>query len=129
VWFQPPRGEGRPFLSAELKGFKGRLLKGPQKGPGPAEVPPPQSPSLALRLFREENEEKGGKGRATRGSESASGGRPEMTARVGGAVVSAGELSRGRGWRGQDRVKGGASPTNTRTHSLLRPSHTRFSGT
>lgn len=36
-------------------------------------------------------------------------------------MVSAGQRSRGRGWRGQERVKGGASPTNTRTRSLLRP--------
>lgn len=43
AWSRSPRGEGRQFLSAELKGFKGRLLKGPQKGPGPEEAPPPPS--------------------------------------------------------------------------------------
>lgn len=51
--------------------------------------------------------------------------------RAGGrGVVSAGERSWGRGDRlGEERVKGGASPTNTRTHFLLRPGHTRFPGT
>lgn len=41
AWSRPLRGEGRQFLSAEQKGFKGRLLKGPQKGPGPRRHPFP----------------------------------------------------------------------------------------
>lgn len=45
AWSRPLRGEGRQFLSAELKGFKGRLLKGPQKGPGAEEA------SLPIRLL------------------------------------------------------------------------------
>lgn len=40
-WSLSPRGEGRQFLSAERKGFKGRLLKEPQEGPGPTEARTP----------------------------------------------------------------------------------------
>lgn len=119
----PREGRGDNFCPPIPRGFQERLFKGPREGPGRYRRPLPSR----LRGFSV----RGPRMRRKAARVSRQGCVGTRSPRVGvardrgqgsrGCVMSAGQRGRGTGWRGQERVKGGASPTNTRTRSLLRP--------
>ncbi|XP_027279895.1 collagen alpha-1(I) chain-like [Cricetulus griseus] len=119
---RPPRREGRQFLSADPEGFGEQLFKGPREGPGRSPHPlPGRLRGRSARGPRMRRQAAWGSRQGCVGTRSPRvGGGPRSRAGVEG-VCDERRRSRGRGWSGQERVKGGASPTNKRTCSLLRP--------
>lgn len=115
-------------MSEELKGFKGRLLKEPQKGPGPEEAPSPPTPPprFPIHLLWRSPGAAGQRGKCGReqlsgrpgGQNPAGGVGPEVVGRgrVGGVcVVSAGKRSWGGMGLGRKELKVGPS-LQTRAH-------------